>query len=74
MTSIPMLIAEELDVEWSRVHVEWAPVRPPFTDPEFYGVERKLVGSGFAFANEATGSGAAPVVHHGRGQEMVGSG
>jgi isoquinoline 1-oxidoreductase beta subunit len=39
MTSIPMLIAEELDVEWNRVHVEWAPVRPPFTDPQFYGVE-----------------------------------
>ncbi|HET9447306.1 MAG TPA: molybdopterin cofactor-binding domain-containing protein, partial [Steroidobacteraceae bacterium] len=39
MTSLPMLIAEELDVEWGRVRVEWAPVRPPFTDPQFYGVE-----------------------------------
>jgi isoquinoline 1-oxidoreductase subunit beta len=39
MTSIPLLIAEELDIAWSRVHAEWAPMRAPFTDPGFYGVE-----------------------------------
>jgi isoquinoline 1-oxidoreductase beta subunit len=34
-TAIPMLVAEELDADWSKVHVEQAPVDQAFTNPIF---------------------------------------
>ena len=34
-TAIPMLIAEELDADWSKVHVEQAPVDKAFNNPIF---------------------------------------
>jgi len=33
MTSIPMLLAEELDADWSRVRAEFAPVAKAYTNP-----------------------------------------
>jgi isoquinoline 1-oxidoreductase beta subunit len=35
-TAIPMLVAEELDADWSRVRVEQAPVDAAFTNPIFH--------------------------------------
>jgi isoquinoline 1-oxidoreductase beta subunit len=35
-TAIPMLVAEELDADWSRVRVEQAPVDEAFTNPIFH--------------------------------------
>ena len=33
MTAIPMLLAEELDADWSKVHAEFAPVHPSYANP-----------------------------------------
>src|SRR6187200_3085767 len=32
MTALPMIVAEEMDADWSRVAIEWAPA-----DPKIYG-------------------------------------
>src|SRR5438128_3958409 len=32
MTSLPLIVAEEMDADWSKVVIEWAPA-----DPERYG-------------------------------------
>ena len=36
MTSIPLILAEELDADWDKVVLEWAPA-----DPEIYGYIRQ---------------------------------
>src|SRR5438477_7231165 len=32
MTSLPLIVAEEMDADWSQVAIEWAPA-----DPKIYG-------------------------------------
>ena len=35
LTAVPMLVAEELDADWSRVHFEQAPADPVYKNPMF---------------------------------------
>src|SRR5512134_1902157 len=35
MTSMPMLVAEELDVDWSRIKTVWAPADAKYGNPNF---------------------------------------
>ena len=37
MTSMPMLVAEELDVDWARIETEWAGADPRYGNPSFGG-------------------------------------
>jgi isoquinoline 1-oxidoreductase subunit beta len=37
MTSMPMLVAEELDIDWNRIKTEWAPADPRYGNPNFGG-------------------------------------
>jgi isoquinoline 1-oxidoreductase subunit beta len=37
MTSMPMLVAEELDVDWSKIKYEWTPADAKYGNPNFGG-------------------------------------
>src|SRR5438552_18656678 len=37
MTSMPMLVAEELDVDWKKIKTEWVPADAKYGNPNFGG-------------------------------------
>src|SRR5881275_3296813 len=39
MTSMPMLLAEELDVDWNKIKTEWVPADPKYGNPNFGGAQ-----------------------------------
>jgi isoquinoline 1-oxidoreductase beta subunit len=39
MTAMPMLVAEELDIDWNRVTTEWAPADARYGNPNFGGAQ-----------------------------------
>ncbi len=39
MTAMPMLVAEELDADWSKIRLEWAPADPAYGNPQMRGVQ-----------------------------------
>src|SRR5215468_897001 len=39
MTSMPMLVAEELDVPWNKIKTEWVPADPKYGNPNFGGAQ-----------------------------------
>jgi isoquinoline 1-oxidoreductase beta subunit len=39
MTSMPMLLAEELDADWKKIKTEWAPADPKYGNPNFGGAQ-----------------------------------
>ncbi len=39
MTSMPMLVAEELDIDFNKIKTEWAPADPKYGNPNFGGAQ-----------------------------------
>jgi isoquinoline 1-oxidoreductase beta subunit len=39
MTGMPMLVAEELDADWSKIRLEWAPADPAYGNPNLRGAQ-----------------------------------
>ena len=39
MTAMPMLVAEELDIDWNRITTEWAPADRRYGNPNFGGAQ-----------------------------------
>jgi len=39
MTAMPMLVAEELDADWKKIRLEWAPADPAFGNPQMRGAQ-----------------------------------
>lgn len=39
MTSMPMLVAEELDADWKKIKTEWTPADPKYGNPNFGGAQ-----------------------------------
>lgn len=39
MTSMPMLVAEELDFDWNKIKTEWAPADTKYGNPNFGGAQ-----------------------------------
>jgi isoquinoline 1-oxidoreductase beta subunit len=39
MTSMPMLVAEELDISWTQIKTEWVPADPKYGNPNFGGAQ-----------------------------------
>ena len=39
MTSLPLILAEELDADWAQVEVEQAPAAKDYINPAYYGVQ-----------------------------------
>src|SRR5215468_5351574 len=39
MTSMPMLVAEELDFDWTKIKTEWAPADTKYGNPNFGGAQ-----------------------------------
>jgi isoquinoline 1-oxidoreductase beta subunit len=59
MTGVPIALAEELDADWDRVRLEWAPA-----DPEKYGYARKR-GELLSYSMAIVGSRAVMMYYEG---------